>query len=177
MMASPKVRANAQAKKDQSEVWKGVAEQVTANNVSTSTGDLKSVYEDKRVNRTLENYESAFKDKVAGKEVIGVVVAVSGRIVSADVFASPKLFGAYWPKMLKSYALEAVSSNKKDSMKASVKDAEAFLARANGGKQSSGKEGVYRRTEHQSDADASFELEGATKSETVLVHFNRVSKK
>lgn len=177
MMASPKVRARAQAKKDQSEVWKGVAEQVTANNVSTATGDLKSVYEDKQVSRTLESYERALKDKVAGKEVIGVVVAVGGRVISADVFASPKLFQAYWPKMLRSYALEAVSSTRNDSARASVKDAEAFLARANGGKQASGKEGIYRLTEHQSDSDASFELESETISAPVLVHFNRVSKK
>jgi hypothetical protein len=177
MMASPKVRANAQAKKDQNEVWKEVAGQVSANEVSTSTGDLKSVYEDKRVSRTLESYERALKDKIPGKEVIGVVVAVGGRVISADVFASPKLFQAYWPKMLRSYALEAISSKRNDSEKASVKDAQAFLARANGGKQSSGKLGVYKLTEHQSDADASFELEGDSKSAKVLVHFNRVSKK
>jgi hypothetical protein len=177
MMASPKVRANAQAKKDQNEVWKEVAGQVSANSVSTSTGDLKSVYEDKRVSRTLESYERALKERITGKEVIGVVVAIGGRVISADVFASPKLFQAYWPKMLKSYALEAVSSKKNDSEKASVKDAEAFLARANGGRQSSGKVGVYKLTEHQSDADASFELEGDSKSAKVLVHFNRVSKR
>lgn len=177
MMASPKVRAKAQAKKDQSEVWRGVAEQVSANEVSTSTGDLKSVYEDKRVSRTLEGYERAFREKVAGAEVIGVVVAISGRVVSADVFASPKLFQAYWPKLLKSYALEAISSKAGGADKAGVKDAEALLARAGGGKQSSGKEGVYKLTEHQSESDASFELEGEAKSSKVLVHFNRVSKK
>lgn len=177
LMASPKVRARAQAKKDQGEVWKGVAEQVTANNVSTATGDLKSVYEDRRVNSTLESYERALKGKVGGKEVIGVVVAIGGRVISADVFASPKLFQAYWPKMLMSYALEAISSGKTDSARASVKDAEAFLARASGGKQSSGKAGVYRLTEHQSESDASFELESEAIAAPVLVHFNRVSKK
>jgi hypothetical protein len=177
LMASPKVRANAQAKKDQNEVWKEVEGQATANAVSTSTGDLKSVYEDKRVSRTLEGYERALKEKISGEQVIGVVVAIGGRVISADVFASPKLFQAYWPKMLRSYALEAISSKKNDSAKASVRDAEAFLARANGGKQSSGKEGVYSLTEHQSEADASFELEGDSKSAKVLVHFNRVSKK
>jgi hypothetical protein len=171
------VRANAQAKKDQNEVWKEVEGQATANAVSTSTGDLKSVYEDKRVSRTLEGYERALKEKISGEQVIGVVVAIGGRVISADVFASPKLFQAYWPKMLRSYALEAISSKKNDSAKASVRDAEAFLARANGGKQSSGKEGVYSLTEHQSEADASFELEGDSKSAKVLVHFNRVSKK
>jgi hypothetical protein len=177
LMASPKVRANAQAKKDQNEVWKEVEGQATANAVSTSTGDLKSVYEDKRVSRTLEGYERALKEKISGEQVIGVVVAIGGRVISADVFASPKLFQAYWPKMLRSYALEAISSKKNDSAKASVRDAEAFLARANGGKQASGKEGVYSLTEHQSEADASFELEGDSKSAKVLVHFNRVSKK
>ena len=177
IMATPKVRANAQAKKDQGEVWNGVAEQVTKNKVSSATGDFKSVYQDKRVGSTLESYERAFKDKLAEKGVVGVVVAVGGRVVSADVFASPKLFQAYWPKMLKSYALEAVSAGKEGSNKVSVPAAEAFLARAGGGRLSTGKEGVYKLTEHQSDSDASFELEGHAKSSAMLVHFNRVSKK
>src|SRR5215216_3354777 len=53
MMALPNVREKAQAKKSQSEVWAGVSETVTLNSVASSTGDLKSVYRDKRVNKSL----------------------------------------------------------------------------------------------------------------------------
>jgi hypothetical protein len=177
MMASPKVREKAQAKKDQSQVWDAVAKSVSENQVASSTGDLKSVYQDKRVGSTLDNYERAFRDKFNGANVVGVVVAVGGRIISADVFASPKLFRAYWPKMLKSYALEAITARMLEKQHPDVKAAEAFLARSDGKAASSGQDGVYRLNENQSDSDASFELESAARESKRLVHFNRVSKK
>jgi hypothetical protein len=178
MMASPKVREKAQAKKDQSQVWGAVAESVSENKVATATGDLKSVYRDSRVVTTLDNYERAFKDRLKGTKIVGVVVAVGGKIISADVFASPRLFQAYWPKMLKSYALEAMNAGAAAKQAADLKAAEAFLARAEGSNASTGQSGVYRLNENQSEADASFELESASvASPSKLVHFNRVSKK
>ncbi|MEK6285474.1 MAG: DUF6569 family protein [Acidobacteriota bacterium] len=175
-MALPKIREKAQAQKSQGEVWSAVAETVTVTATSTSTGNLNSVYQDRRVNKKLDDYERAFKDKLSAGNIVGVVAAVGGKIVSADVFANHSLFQAYWPKMLKSYALEAVSRGENRAQQVSRTEAEAFLARAQGNSASDGREGVYRLAENQSSADASFELEYTRKSPT-LVHFNRVSKK
>lgn len=174
-MALPKIREKAQAKKNQSDVWSEVAKTVTVNGASTSTGTLTSVYQDKRVNARLAEYESAFAGKLSANDVIGVVAAVGGRIISADVFANHSLFQAYWPKMLKSYALEAVGTSA-SAAQVSKSDAEAFLARVEGSSASGGHDGVYRLAENQSTADASFELEYTRKTPT-LIHFNRVSKK
>ncbi len=175
-MALPNIREKAQAKKSQADVWTAVAKTVTVNSATTRTGDLKSVYQDKRVNTKLDGYERAFKDKLTTGSVVGVVAAIGGEIVSADVFANHSLFQAYWPKMLKSYALEAVSKNETVVQPVSRSDAEAFLARVQGTAAADAHEGVYRLKENQSSADASFELEYAGKNPT-LVHFNRVSKK
>jgi hypothetical protein len=175
-MALPNIREKAQAKKSQDEVWTAVAETVTVNAASTSTGTLKSVYQDKRVNTKLDGYERAFKDKLSAGNIVGVVAAIDGKIVSADVFANHSLFQAYWPKMLKSYALEAVSTTTAGAQQVSKTDAEAFLARVQGSSAADAHEGVYRLAENQSRADASFELE-YTKKNPTLVHFNRVSKK
>ncbi len=175
-MALPNVREKAQAKKSQDEVWSAVAETVTVTGTSTSTGTLKSVYQDKRVNMKLDGYERAFKGKLSAANIVGVVAAIDGKIVSADVFANHSLFQAYWPKMLNSYALEAVSTTTAGAQQVSRTDAEAFLARVQGSNTSDAHEGVYRLAENQSKADASFELEYIRKNPT-LVHFNRVSKK
>ena len=64
-MALPNIREKAQAKKDQQEVWTAVAETVTVNGASSSTGTLNSVYQDKRVNTKLDAYERAFKDRLS----------------------------------------------------------------------------------------------------------------
>lgn len=172
-MALPKVREKAQATKDQSEVWAKVAETVTVNNTRSSTGDLKSVYQDKRVTRKLDDYERAFKGKFSANDVVGIVAAVNGRIITADVFANHALFQAYWPKMLKSYALEAVSTPGRQKQDVERSEAQTFLARVQGTSADKDASGVYRLVEHQSSKDASFELESSSKK---LLHFNRVSK-
>ena len=175
-MALPNIREKAQAKKSQDEVWTAVAETVTVNATSTPTGTLKSVYQDKRVNTKLDGYQRAFKDKLSAANIVGVVAAIDGKIVSADVFASHSLFQAYWPKMLNSYAVQAVSTTTAGAQQVSRTDAETFLARVQGSNASDAHEGVYRLAENQSSKDASFELEYTRKNPT-LVHFNRVSKK
>ena len=176
VMASPQVREKAQAKKDQSQVWSEVAKAERANGVSSSTGTLNRVYADKQVNTKLEAFDKALGPKLIGKTIVGAVVAISGEIVSADVFANSALFQAYWPKLLKSYALQAVSSGKSVSKPVDRAGAEAFLSRADAESSSAGKDGVYKLSERNAAADASFELESDATTRR-LIHFNRVNKK
>ena len=174
-MAMPNLRAKAQADKSQSEVWNEVAKAQSQNVVVTATGDLKSVYRDRRVKGKIDSYERALKNKLSAANVVGVVVAVGDRIISTDVFANHSLFQAYWPKMLKSYALEALNSPATSKQEISRSDAESFLSRVQGESATDDKPGVYKLAENQSSKDASFELQSTTKKST-LVHFNRVSK-
>jgi hypothetical protein len=176
VMASPQVREKAQAKKDQSQVWSEVAKAERANGVSSSTGTLNKVYDDKQVNTKLEAFDKVLGPKLIGKNIVGAVVAIGGDVVSADVFANSALFQAYWPKLLKSYALQAVSSEKSIGQPVDRASAEAFLARADATSESAGKDGVYRLSERNGAADASFELESDATTRR-LIHFNRVNKK
>jgi hypothetical protein len=176
VMASPQVREKAQAKKDQSQVWSEVAKAERANGVSSSTGTLNRVYSDKQVNTKLEAFDKSLGAELFGKNIVGAVIAIGGEIVSADVFANSALFQAYWPKLLKSYALQAVSSEKTAGQPVDRASAEAFLSRADAASSSAGKEGVYRLSERNAAADASFELESDASTRR-LIHFNRVNKK
>jgi hypothetical protein len=176
VMATPKVREKAQAKKDQSGVWAEVSKAEVANGVSSSTGTLNRVFEDKQVLAKLDAFDKELNTKLIGKNIVGAVVAIGGEIVSADVFANSPLFQAYWPKLLKSYALQAVSSSKTTSSAIDKAAAEAFLARADAESASNGKEGIYKLTEHNAPGDASFELESDAANRK-LIHFNRVNKK
>jgi len=174
-LARPNIREKAQAQKSQDQVWNSVAETVAVNGANTATGTLKSVYEDKTVNRRLEAYERALKDSLSAESVVGVVAAIGNKVISADVFANHSLFQAYWPKMLKSYALEAVSRKSTGKAQVMKAEAEAFLARVQGTSAANGQGEVYRLKENQSGTDASFELEYTAKAPS-LVHFNRVAK-
>jgi hypothetical protein len=174
VMALPSIRERAQAKKSQSEVWTKVGETADSAGVSLSTGALAKVYEDKTVTRDLDQYEGALRAEVAGKNVVGVIVVINGRPLSADVFASAALFQSYWPKLLKSYALEAMSQDKTAKKEQDMAAAGLFLSRVEGRSSSEGQDGLYRLTEHQSGDDSSFELEYTAMTPPLLVHFNRV---
>ena len=99
---------------------------------------------------------------------------INGRPLAADVFANPGLFKNYWPKLLKSYALEAISQNKTADKQRDLASAGLFLSRVEGHSSSEGQDGLYRLTEHQSGDDSSFELEYTAMTPPLLVHFNRV---
>jgi hypothetical protein len=174
MMAAPSIRQGAEAKKSQSEVWAKVASTEESVNVVSSTGALVQAYEDKTVSRDLDQYEGALRAEVAGKNVVGVIVVINGRPLSADVFASAALFQSYWPKLLKSYALEAMSQDKTAKKEQDMAAAGLFLSRVEGRSSSEGQDGLYRLTEHQSGDDSSFELEYTAMTPPLLVHFNRV---
>ena len=55
-----------------------------------------------------KSYESVIK-QLRNQNAVGVVVAVKGHIVWADMFASSALLAKYWPKLLESYATEALT--------------------------------------------------------------------
>lgn len=96
--------------------------------------------------------------ELRNKNAVGVVVAVNGQIVWADIFASTDLLQRYWPKLVRSYAAEAVVTNTKWS-DAGEKTAQAFVESLAGGHQTVESEpGLYRQTELTGDGFRVFEL-------------------
>ena len=178
MMAQPSVRAKAMGDKDQSQVWAEVRKQqqsmsleVAAAAPSTSTDELRStssyarVMENKDVKQKVDeiaapiqhNYESLIK-QLRDRKAVGVIVAVNGHIIWADVFASTELLEKYWPKLVRSYASEAVVTRAKFG-EASLAQAEAFLSNMEGRRETIESEpGVYRHTEVNGDGFKAFAL-------------------
>jgi hypothetical protein len=78
---------------------------------------------------------------------VGVVVAVGGRLIWADLFASTALLEKYWPKLVRSYAAEAITTA--TAVKAAGQaEAQQFLDRTEGTRQMIESEpGVYRQSE------------------------------
>lgn len=64
--------------------------------------------------------------KLKGESVVGVVVAYGGEVAWSDIFASPSLFERYWPKLLRSYVVEALVRPKSNEQP-SADDAREFL--------------------------------------------------
>jgi hypothetical protein len=180
LMAQPSVRAKAMGDKDQSQVWaevrkqqQSMATEVTGASSSLpanadllrSTSSYAVVMEDKDVKEKVDevakpieqNYQSLIK-QLRDRKAIGVVVAVNGRIIWSDTFASTELLEKYWPKLVRSYASEAVAK-RVGGREATLAQAQAFLADMGGRKETIESEpGIYRQTEVNGDGFKAFAL-------------------
>jgi hypothetical protein len=174
MMAQPSVRAKAMADKNQGEVWEEVRKQQTlvANGAmsgvpasASQTSSYARLMENADVKKQVDavarpieqNYQSLIR-QLRDRNAAGVVVAVNGRIIWADVFASNGLLEKYWPKLVRSYASEAVVTRAKE-VEVGVGQAQAFLGNMEGRREMIESEpGIYRHTEISGDGFKAFSL-------------------
>jgi hypothetical protein len=197
LMAQPSVRAKAMGDKDQDQVWAEVKKQqqaMTAELGATpapenadevrATSSYARVMEAPQVKEKVDevakpiekNYESLIK-QLRDRKAVGVVVAVNERIVWADVFASAELLEKYWPKLVRSYASEAVVTRAKGGDEVTTKQAAAFLDATSGRKETIESEpGVYRHTEVNGDGFKVFSLTSLLPKTGFDVHLAKMAE-
>lgn len=143
MAAAREVKIAAKQARSQTEVWNRVSEAQTKLSTTTSANvraansasSYQLTLENEEVQKRAESYLRKLSSIIEGQpDVIGFVFAVNGKASSADVYGSGALFGKFWPKLLKSSAIEAVTElgawDKSapevqiDSIKAFIEDAE-----------------------------------------------------
>lgn len=120
-MAQPSVRAKAMAQKDQQQVWAEVRRSTASMNAAVAgsppapttsyaqTMAAPSVQREvDRIAAPVEHDYQGIIGELRRRNAVGVVAAVNGQIVWADLFASPALLEKYWPKLIRSYAAEAL---------------------------------------------------------------------
>lgn len=178
LFAAPAVRSKAMAAKDQQQVWDQVrnSQRAMSETVEVSggaaavpmingTSSYARVMENKDVQKQVDavaepvqrNYESVIH-QLRDKNAVGIVVAVNGEIVWADLFASTQLLQKYWPKLVRSYATEAVITRAKGG-EVTMRQAQKFLDDLQGRHETADTEpGVYRQTEITGDGFRVFEL-------------------
>jgi len=92
----------------QQAVWDEVAKQNAKAGVETDSGTFANNYSDADALERLEPYLKHFHQPIEETQnIVGVIVAVNGKVESLDVFESTPLFRKLWPKLLKSYSLDA----------------------------------------------------------------------
>jgi hypothetical protein len=162
-MAQPSVRRSAMADKDQQKVWSevrspqqsmAVAASAPAARAIGGTSSYAGVMGNEEVKRRVDAVAVPLEQSYLGlmrdlreRNAVGVVVAVNGRMIWADIFASTALLEKYWPKLIRSYAAEALTQGR-GSDRPDAKDAQAFLEDFGARHEAQETEpGVYRRTE------------------------------
>ena len=95
---------------DQSEVWDDIAERSARMNVRSETGAAAALYETHRAR--LEDYDRAFQ-AVEGQ--VGALFAINGRVIGFDLFDGSALLEGLLPKLVRSYALDAIDAGESAS--------------------------------------------------------------
>lgn len=117
------VRQRAKLCENQTDVWDEVAKTQDKLGISSVTGTVRANYEDKSVQKAIEDYTAGFK-KVPqlSKSTIGIVVTTGDRIICLDLFASNGLLNKFWKKLIKSYAMDAIKGEKSTITKSEIEE-------------------------------------------------------
>lgn len=122
-----------------------------------------------------KSFESVIK-QLRDQNAVGVVVAVKGRIIWADIFASKDLLSKYWPKLLQSYAAEAFSATGGQS-ESDIKTAQEFVDNWKATHEVADTEpGLYRQTELTGDRFRAFELTSLLPRQLFDLHLSKMAE-
>jgi hypothetical protein len=194
IMVQPTVREQAMVARDQQQVWNSVHGTIAAMTAAlAATGGpmmpatpppttsyakamqsegLKAKVDEAAA--PLMQSREAILAQLKNEGAVGVVVAVRGEIVWADLFSSADLLSRYWTKLVRSYAAESLSPGETHAAP-TVADAQRFLATPAGGTETSeGSVGIYRYREVSSGGTETFVLESLLPDARYDVHVSKL---
>ena len=122
------IRATGRRTSDQGEVWKNVEEKFIKFRSSSRTSAMSDIYKQQAVH--LEDYVRAFSPSA---NQVGAAFAIEGKIVGINLFDSPETLRKLFPKLLRSYGLDALdkalsgTGKKKSHAEPVTTKVEAFL--------------------------------------------------
>ena len=190
----PSVRERAAVDQKQAEVWDAVRSGTTAKSAPSAprpqissdnlqaaiagngrTEAYEKIYVSQAVGVSIDDFVNEVQRRFAqatsglkNERVVGVVVAYGGEVAWSDIFASSDLFDHYWRKLLRSYAVEALTRPTYRQV-ASRDNAVEFLRRLNGRETQETEPGVYRWREIKEGQLAQIELD-ALQPKPITLH-------
>jgi hypothetical protein len=190
----PSVRESAAVDQAQTKVWESVRNgtnakaapsaprpQISSDNLQAAiagngrTEAYEKIYESRAVGVSIDDFVNEVQRRFAqatsglkNERVVGVVVAYGGDVAWSDIFASSDLFDHYWRKLLRSYAVEALT-RPSYRQAASRENANEFLRRLNGRETQETEPGVYRWREIKEGQLAQIELD-ALQPKAITLH-------
>jgi len=122
---SASLKSSRQFSSDQRRVWSEVADLAQEAQVTSPTSAMKDIYKSRE--KDLSDYLDKFP-LVEGQK--GVLVLINGKVMGMDYLSYPPAFNHLHPKLIKSYALDAVFSKKTNGKDDVRKLAGDFLTKA-----------------------------------------------
>jgi hypothetical protein len=143
------------------------------------TQSYQKIYKSSPIGISVENFAQEIERRfdratgdLKGEHVVGVVVAFGGEIAWSDIFASSRMFDIYRAKLLRSYAVEALT-RPGTREKVSLDDAEDFLRPATGHAEEESEPGIYTWRKQSAGRISEIEL-AALAPKPMTLHWLRV---
>ncbi len=202
-MVQPQVRERAMVEQDQQEVWNSVHGAISQMEVAAAppasgvgaggighgtpvprelgTTSYAKAMQDEAVSQKVDEAAAPVMQareqvltKLRADHAVGVVVAVRGEIIWADLFANTDLLSRYWTKLVRSYAAESLAEGE-DHAAPGIAEAQLFLSAPAGGSESSaGDVGIYRYRELKNGKTETFVLESLLPGTGYDVHVSKM---
>ena len=104
---------------DQSEVWKDLDDKFDRFAASSPTSAMSDIYEQHTTR--LEDYVRSF---APAEGQVGMMFAIDGRIIGFDLFDCAETLRKLFPKLIRSYALDALDASRGEETEAKAPSAE-----------------------------------------------------
>lgn len=109
---------------DQDQVWADIACKADSMQVRSATGAMADMYEQHATR--VDDYTDAFS---GAPDQPGAVFAIGDRVEGLEVFDSPETFADMLPKLVRSYAIDAIETADSDNSKPSAVQASVLIDR------------------------------------------------
>lgn len=107
---------------DQGELWRDIDSKMRRMGTRSPSREMRAMYEDHA--RPLDDYAAAFR---AEDSQIGALFAIGGSLVGLDLFDHPETLAGILPKLVRSYALDAVEIGSRCATPPSCESAAGFV--------------------------------------------------
>lgn len=177
-LADPSVRGRAQHERSQGAVWNQVDASLSKLKTDNSTKTYGANLNSPAIQKSADGYVHSIQKSFPIDRTVGVAVAVNGKMVWMDRFANNQMFRKYWPKMIKSYALEAMQAiQRTPSPKPPTYDEAMRYAAARDGKMThEAEDGVWKLIKIESATHVIYELEDSGFRKPLVLHSSKMAK-
>ena len=120
---SRSMRQDGSRRSDQRRVWADISAKASRMEAPSATQAMAEVFDRHRT--SLESYVETFTH---GEEQTGALFAIGSEIVGIDLFDRRSTLAAMLPKLVRSYAIDAMENEGEEGQRAKKRDANAFLS-------------------------------------------------
>jgi hypothetical protein len=118
---SRSMKSGGTRRSDQSEVWGEISEKSERIGVNSPTDSMSDIYEGRK--NSVEEFVANFSSV---ENQVGAVFGIDGAVSGIDIFDAPETFRKLLPKLVRSYALDAIESSKQSKIETSKDEVARF---------------------------------------------------